>query len=251
MKTPDTTRWAGAQSIGARKVQEDAFRLAEHRGDRTRLVALLADGMGGHAAGDVAARIAVNTFHEVLAEEDNPVNGLERALDQTDRAIAAHVKANQERAGMGCTLVALVLDGNALNWVSIGDSPLFHIAGNTITRLNEDHSMAPRLDAAAARGEITQDEARTSRSRNALLHAITGEGIRHYDIRRHPLMLEEGDWLVLASDGLETLSRDDIVSTVSDHKGASADVMAQALLAGVAGIQKPGQDNTSVVCCNI
>lgn len=250
--TRDMLDYAGAQIAGKRAYQEDAFAFRELKGKHESLICLLADGMGGHAAGDVAANTSIEAFSQAIEWQSRPLHEqFIRALDKANRAIYRKAKDDSTKAGMGCTFVAVEVANGLCNWISIGDSPLFHISGSKIRRINADHSMAQQLDAAAARGEITVEEARNSSSRNILLSALTGDPISRVDQSKtaHPLV--KGDWVILASDGLETLEPDEIFSLVRNNPGASAKQMCLLLLDAIEARDKPSQDNATVMAVRV
>lgn len=240
---------AGQQGIGGRSQQEDAFRIFElGRGFEPFLVAILADGMGGHAAGDIASNTAADAFAKSISDTaDPPYSRLVSGLDDANRAIRARVEAEPASAGMGTTLVAAVLSADGLRWISVGDSLLLHVSRAGITRLNADHSMAPRLDAAARRGEITPEEAVNSPSRSALLSAISGEEISRVDLSMEPLKIEDSDRIIVASDGIDTLTYEEILSISDATADQSIEHSANMLVRAVEERKRPRQDNVTVI----
>ena len=89
--------------------------------------------------------------------------------------------------------------------MSVGDSPLLLFRRGEIALLNEDHSLAPELDRLAKIGRITAEQAKTDPRRHMLRSAVTGEELDLVDVSRKPLVLEAGDYVILASDGVQTL----------------------------------------------
>jgi protein phosphatase len=251
----ETDYLATAQSIGARKNQEDRVSVflpcVAHNGKVAAppaILAILADGMGGHAAGDVAAELAVSTFQEMSVQHGSPFHTkFVAALDHANRAIAGHVNENPDKSGMGCTLVAAELSWGEIRWISVGDSLLLHYSNGALTRLNADHSLAPQLDAAAKRGEISFEEAAQSPNRHALLSALNGEPIDLFDCPNSPLPLSPEDWIIFASDGLETMPHGEVCEILQRHETQSAETICQALLSAVADKQNARQDNTSLI----
>lgn len=244
--------WYTAQSIGDRKAQEDACDAFVVGRESQSLICLLADGMGGHAAGDVAAQLTVSKFKSeiVSAVADGFLahDSFLDALDTVNRSIAGYAAENPEAEGMGCTLVCAQIEEAAVRWVSVGDSLLYSVGSSGLKRLNADHSMAPRLDAAARRGEISWEEAKSSPQRNALLSALTGDPIGRVDVSREAHPLDDGEWLLVASDGLDTLDEKQILACFeSEHGSQSAETIGQALIQAVADAQRPRQDNTTVI----
>ncbi len=214
----------------------------------TRLVAVLADGMGGHTAGALASRMVCESFISAYAG----LNGarherLIKSLRSANDAIAAQVRSNPILAGMGTTLVAAVFGDQGVEWVSVGDSPLLLFRRGEIALLNEDHSLAPELDRLAALGRMTVEEAKADPRRHMLRSAVTGEDLDLVDLSRRPLELEAGDYVILASDGLQTLETTEVQRIVAAYADDGAEAVANALIRAVEAIRDPHQDNTTVV----
>jgi PPM family protein phosphatase len=236
--------YATRAAQGARNYQEDA---AAVQRDADALTAVLADGMGGHAGGAVASGLATASFMRAFYDwgaEDVRVR-LARSLDSANAAIAARAAGSPELEGMGCTLIGAAFLPERVEWISVGDSPLFLVRRGEITRLNADHSLAPELDRLAEIGRISWEDARADPRRHVLRSALTGAEIDMVDRSRAPLALEPGDIVVLASDGIHTLPEAEIGRLVAG--AAAADGAAEALLAAVAAAGDPHQDNTTVV----
>lgn len=259
-----TWRVAGAAraTTGKRAGQEDAFGLwpphAEARPFMGKgMLAVVTDGMGGHAGGEVAGSLACETFVTVFAglsaEEAAaaPSDRLKVALDAANAAIASRAAENTGLAGMGCTLVAAWLDREGLRWISVGDSLLLLFRAPNVRRLNADHSLGAFLDERARHREITRKEAERNPYRNALRSALTGKALELVDLRRVPYPLQPGDWLILASDGIATLTGDEICDLVYAAREVSPHDMAERLIAAVLDKDDPSQDNTTVVVLKI
>ena len=229
---------------GARSYQEDA---AEVRADEARLTAALADGMGGHAGGALASGLASMFFVQAVAMSSAPDVGtrLAEALNVANEAIAHETDEDPSLAGMGCTLIGALFGPEGVEWVSVGDSPLFLVRKGEIVRLNEDHSLAPEIDKLAAMGKISWDAARADPRRHVLRSALTGTEIDLVDRSQRPLALQPGDMVILASDGIHSVSHADIVRVVAG--APTADAAAEALLAAVEAAGSAHQDNTTVV----
>jgi len=216
--------------------------------NNTRLVAVLADGMGGHTAGALASRMVCDSFISAYAglNGERPERLL-KSLSAANDSIAAQVEANPMLAGMGTTLVAAVFTNDGVEWVSVGDSPLLLFRRGEVALLNEDHSLAPELDRLAAIGRITPEQARADPRRHMLRSAVTGEELDLVDISRKPLVLEEGDYVILASDGLHTLETSEVERIISAYAGDGAEAVSNALIRAVEAIRDPHQDNTTVL----
>ena len=243
-------RVATGQSLGDREKQEDAVRVARQSadGNNSDLLMLLSDGMGGHAGGEIASNLALDTFKEHFENGSTnmrPRGRLQESLEAANEAIAAEVARNPELKGMGCTLVGVLVAAGRLVWVSVGDSILFLLRHGQLRRLNANHSYFGELLELVERGEISLQEAEAHPKKNALLSVLTGAPIKMVDL--NVIETDPGDVLILASDGLETLSDDDIarIAQANASKGPSA--ISDALLNAVKGRGRPRQDNTSII----
>jgi protein phosphatase len=150
---------------------------------------------------------------------------------------------------MGCTIVGLAVAAEGAGWrincISVGDSPLYLVRNGAITRLNEDHSLAPEIDRMAELGRISWAAAQADSGRHVLRSALTGTAIEMIDRPPAPLGLEAGDTVVLASDGVHSLLDAEIAGIVA--AAATCEAAVGALLAAVAAADDPHQDNTTVL----
>ena len=243
----------GSQIDGARDYQEDAF-LVTHLGDSdsdaSGSLVIVADGMGGHAAGNVASNMAVQTFNRHISKSfpnEDISNVLYEAVLQANGSITATVAETAALKGMGCTLVACVLEQNNLRWVSVGDSHLYLLRDGDFSKKNADHSYGGFLDRMAEAG--TPVEAEAGFSRNMLMSALTGDDIAEIDCPGEALVLQAGDRVILSSDGLDTLPSEKIVE-ISNGAETPKDCV-EDLLQGVTDAGAPRQDNTTVICIDV
>ncbi|MEM8988412.1 MAG: protein phosphatase 2C domain-containing protein [Pseudomonadota bacterium] len=235
----------GAQIVGDRKRQEDAFGVVE-KVEKNAALAIVCDGMGGHGGGDVASAIASEAFMEVFQKSRGaPKRCLKQALAAANDRIASEIAENSDLREMGTTLVAAFASGADLHWVSVGDSSLYIVRNGTAERVNEDHSMGPVLDDLAAAGRMSMEEAAADPQRNVLRSAVSGDEIDLIDLQSKSGALEKGDVIILASDGLDTISPDKMAEIVSKAKDAKS--CANALLQAVEEAKHPHQDNATVI----
>lgn len=242
-----------AQSQGRRDCQEDTL-VAHFTQGRDLGFVVLADGMGGHAAGDIASKIVVTeVFSELLFQTGNPSDpamtiptALRDAAQAADACIAAYVAANPATRGMGATLVAPVILHRSLWWISVGDSPLFLYRDGSLRQLNEDHSLAPQIDLMAAHGVIDAASARDHPDRNVLTSVLFGGRIARIDCPADPLALQDGDILIVASDGLQSLTDSAISGVLAGLSRSHSGCIASGLLTAVARLDDPDQDNVSL-----
>ena len=237
-------------SQGARPYQEDdydflCFGESPHQG----LLLVLADGMGGHAAGALASKTAITHFISAWQEQNDATDIPERltdALDSANRALGQKVAADLTLGDMGCTLVGAVILDNAIQWVSVGDSPLWVMQQDHLQRLNEDHSMAPLLQNLVEVGRMSAEEAATDSRRNALRSAVMGNELELIDYSQAPVPLHESTHILLASDGLQTLSDEEITAILRQSADLDSDICADRLMAAVEEKHYPNQDNVTV-----
>ena len=174
---------AGGQLLGAREVQQDEHGLIDGATldpDGRHPVVIVADGMGGHAGGEMASRVAVRAFMDAYDLDGAPAGRLRAGLDAANRAIDAAVCENLSLDGMGTTLVAGAVTTDGLEWISVGDSPLYLYRGGRLKRLNEDHSMAPIIEA------LRESDPETARGMNPnkLRSALVGFAIAEAEALR-------------------------------------------------------------------
>jgi serine/threonine protein phosphatase PrpC len=241
---------AWAQIQGKRKSQQDSAAVMSWP-NGFRLL-LLADGMGGIHGGDIASALVIEEFkqHFCGSSEPDMRNRLIDALEAANIAVFEHVRQRPELDGMGTTLIAVAFDGLSIQWISVGDSPMWLVRNGRILRLNENHSMAAVLEERVAKGEITQEEAMTSPERSQLLEAVLGENIEMLDAPDKAMEMREGDTLLLASDGVETLT-DAYIQEFVAMPGLDAELLTHKMLDAVESAGRPKQDNATLIALRL
>lgn len=235
------------QITGTRPNQQDCWKVAL---GETASILIVADGMGGHNAGEQASRLVVKAVAEAFSQPwDDPADMLRQALQQANQAVADFAQEHGESKGLGSTLLAVLLMDEQLHWLSVGDSPLWLLRDGELRRLNKDHSMQPVLLRMAALGEITQAEALADPNRHLLRSAVSGGEIRLVDVSESPLTLLPGDALLLASDGVATL--DDAALCGLLESPSDVQVVVDALLAEVEAAALADQDNCSLILARV
>lgn len=249
---------ASVLSIGKRDYQEDAlasdFPLGAEFG-----YAVLADGMGGHAAGDVASKIAVTeVFSELKLQsgnldelKDNLPTVLSGAANAANACVAAHTSENPEATGMGTTLVAAVFIRDQLHWISVGDSPLYLYRDGLFQQLNEDHSLAPQIDFMVKSGMMDPDVGRSHPDRNCLTSVLIGDDIERVDCPDEPFDLYSGDVLIVSSDGLQFLTDEEIERILGESHENTAEEIAGSLNASLDQLDDPDQDNAGFIVIKV
>lgn len=249
---------ASALCQGAREHQEDAVIADFPVGTDIGLV-VLSDGMGGHAAGDVASKIVMTeVFAELKFQSGDPETFtrdmpaiLTDALYGANECLAAHIAQNPEARGMGATLIAAVFQNGRLNWASVGDSPLYLYRGGVLRQLNEDHSMAPQIDLMADSGLIDSETARDHPDRSALTSVLGGDEIARIDCPEESFELRHGDVVIAASDGLQFVDDNRIASILSRSRGVPSTDIVRKLLGEIEVVDDPEQDNISMAVIRV
>lgn len=207
-----------------------------------RLLAL-ADGMGGHAAGEVASQLVIAALAHL--DDDEPGGDLLSKLDAAVRAgnsaIAEHVEADPELDGMGTTLTAILFAGNRLGLVHIGDSRGYMLRDGELTQITKDDTFVQTL---VDEGRITAEEAHSHPQRSLIMRALTGHEVEPTLTMREA---RAGDRYLLCSDGLsDPVSHDTILEAMQIADVAtSADRLIELALRG------GGPDNVTVVVADV
>ena len=205
----------------------------------------VADGMGGHSAGEIASAIAVDTLRDLHARPDSPLDTAEavaNAVAEANRAIFAEALADPSKAGMGTTLTGLVVTDPGNNEVvvaNVGDSRTYLWRHGELRQITKDHSHVQTL---VDRGAITRAEARVHFQRNIVLRAM---GIESWvDVDTFTVAVEDGDRFILCSDGLVDEADDDEIEREIRHSGGPQNLSERLVdLANRNG----GRDNITVV----
>jgi PPM family protein phosphatase len=208
-------------------------------GNRATL-ALVADGMGGHAAGEVASGIAADTIRRVFYEADGPPpEALRSAFAAANAEILNWTKTHPECAGMGTTCTALALSETEAWLAHIGDSRAYLLREGTLAQLSEDQTLVAQL---VREGKLTEEEARHSPVSNVILQALgMGPDIEPV-IWDKPLTLAPGDTLIVCTDGLTGLVSDPEIAAIAGRLAPHEAGTALIAAANDAG----GHDNISV-----
>jgi protein phosphatase len=243
IEVPD---WYGIQigkvhGMGARSNQEDAFGISEIEEEQLMqkgLLAVLADGMGGMQSGEKASAAAVISCLQFFEQNELPSGWMkEMVLDANEAAIDA---LGTDTGAGGTTLIAVHIDGNLVNWISVGDSHLYLYREGVLKQLNHDHNYAAVLQKEVENGEISEEEALKHKQRKALTSYIGMRDLEEIDDAGERLVLQKGDWLLLMTDGIfGTLSEEEITSQLSYMVGKAA----MCIQMEIDKKQKKNQDN--------
>jgi protein phosphatase len=217
---------------------------------------VVADGMGGHAAGEIASKVAVESINEFvcLTGGDEEItwpfgldenisydgNRLKTAIRYANRKVLEATKEKSEYEGMATTVAAVLVDGDTANLGHVGDSRVYLVRDGEITQLTSDHSW---VNEQIQSGVISPDQARTHPLRNVVTRALGGKPDLQVDMQQHKA--KGGDILLLCSDGLTTMITDEDIARVVREAGGDVEKAAQALVASANA--KGGEDNITVL----
>ena len=233
-------RSAARTDVGRRRSSnEDCFTIDSKLG-----LYLVADGMGGHTAGEVASRLASETVAAALGALESPTatqtDKLRHAVAAANRAIFTTVQEKSELAGMGTTVVALLADSEGIALAHVGDSRAYLVRDGCIRQLTQDHSMVGEL---VRRHEIDAHDALEHPHRHVLTRAL---GVRHsVEPDLAELTPARGDVFVLCSDGLTGHVLDE---EIAKEVGSTSDLEAVCGRLVDLANSRGGDDNITVVC---
>lgn len=251
-RTKNLTPFCALQSLGAREEQEDSYGVCYHDWDcdaEQQKCFILADGMGGHVGGSVASQMAVDAAKLSISETQSfDSRALMDALSVANASVSECLSVNPEFEGMGTTLVLAAFVDDRLFWLSIGDSPLFGINDRfELSRLNQDHSMKPVLDALVETGDMDPTSAEYRQQSNQLRSALMGDEIDLYELNDVGVPISDWKYFLMASDGLETLSTKEIESVVKKHSKKGAGAIGLGLIDAVDNKHNRKQDNVTLI----
>lgn len=238
-------RVAGLTDVGrCRERNQDQLFIASDAG-----VFAVADGMGGHAAGEVASRLAVEALEATTKSRQLGVEtadaagaelGLRAAVDEGNRRILESVLQNAEWRGMGTTIVVLKVVGEHAVIGHVGDSRAYRLQGNEMQRLTNDHSWVSEQ---VRHGLISDEQAHRHPMRNIVTRALGNVARVDLEVTRHSI--RPGDVLLLCSDGLNSMLVDDEIAQILRGHSGDPESACQALV--TAANARGGEDNITVV----
>lgn len=235
--------FAGLTDTGlVRSVNQDAYYL-----DPNGRFFIVADGMGGHAGGQEASRLATHVIQSYLtqywdAKFPSPIL-LETAFMKANSAILKDQLDHPERSDMGTTAVVVIFRGDQPYCANIGDSRLYRLRGEELTQITEDQTWVAQ---AVKRKALTPEQARSHPWRHVLSQCLGREDLRQIDIL--PVEIEVRDRLLLCSDGLTEELPDDVIA-LSLGKMPTCEAVASDLVE--AAKEQGGRDNITVVVVEV
>src|SRR5215210_5205659 len=204
------------------------------------LLVVVADGMGGHSAGEVASQMAADIVSRVYYDtKAEPSAALKRAVEEANRQIHQAAAEDEAKHGMGTTCTALALCNGRAYAAHVGDSRLYMLRGGRLYQLSEDHSAVNEM---VKLGLITKEQARTHEDKNVILRALGTSPEVEVSVLE-PFGLREGDRYLLCSDGLHDLVLEDEIASILTK---SEDIHAAGERLIEMAKERGGHDNITV-----
>ena len=202
---------------------------------------LVADGMGGHKAGDYASRCAIEPIVDYIGRTGDvePVGILEAAVARANEMVRYKASSDEAYNGMGTTLVAATIEGNRMRVANVGDSRLYVVGSRKINQITRDHSYVEEM---VRMGEIRRDQARSHPDKNIITRAVGAEeniAVDFFDVTLQP-----GDIVLMCSDGLTNMIEDEEIRMILQGK---RDLVEKAESLVNAANNNGGKDNIAVV----
>lgn len=238
--------------IGTRKTQQDSVIVSDRdylqdKGFK-RGIAVLCDGMGGLSGGELASFATAKTIFDdfVFTNPENIPEFFKEEVRKTDEIVYGLEDENGKLMGAGSTLVSVIIDGDKLYWVSVGDSRIYIIRNSEMVQVTSDHNYYMILKQKADSGLISQEEAANDPRAEALISFIGIGKESPIDMNDQPFVLQNGDTILLCSDGLYKTLSDQAIVRILLQSGQNPTFIANALTQAVMAENKRGQDNTTV-----
>ena len=224
-----------------RKVNQDFIYTSEQPVGRLPNVFIVADGMGGHKAGDYASKVTVETIvAEILKSgQSEAAVILDHAIRTANALIRKCAEETPELEGMGTTVVAASCDGDVLQVANVGDSRLYIVNHREIRQITRDHSLVEEM---VRMGGIGRDEARNHPDKNIITRAVGADDVVKPDF--FTVKLNRGDIILMCTDGLTNMLEDEEIRMILEE---SRDMVEKAEELVKAANEKGGKDNISVI----
>ncbi|MDZ4179441.1 MAG: Stp1/IreP family PP2C-type Ser/Thr phosphatase, partial [Coriobacteriia bacterium] len=223
----------------------DVGRVRTHNEDSVLLsppLFAVADGLGGHEAGEVASEMAIEALVENSPRRPD-AKALGRAIRTANKAVLDAARHGQGRSGMGTTLTAAIVEGSTIAIAHVGDSRAYLFHGDTLEQITDDHSMVADM---VRQGTLTEDQSRVHPNRSIITRALGSDPNMFADT--YEVDAEPGDRLLLCSDGLTSMLTDaEIGDVLRTHRDAGSAVRTLIDAANAAG----GHDNITVIIVDI
>jgi protein phosphatase len=227
-----------------RRINQDYVFCSENAIGKLPNLFIVADGMGGHNAGDYASRFCVEFFKQKIEESgmESPITLIEAAIRETNEALRNKAQEQTELEGMGTTLVAATIFDKEMYVANVGDSRLY-VIGKLIKQVTEDHSL---VEAMVKTGELNRIEARVHPNKNIITRAIGANDTVEPDF--FEVNLEDGDTVLMCSDGLTNMLEDETIERIireNEDPEAAAETLVKC------ANENGGKDNIAIVIIKV
>lgn len=228
-----------------RAMNQDYMYCSENSVGSFRNLFIVADGMGGHKAGDYASKLCVERMVQAIeqSEHKTPVSMFEEAVDAANEAVYTEAQEHEAYEGMGTTLVACTMQEDTLYVANIGDSRLYLLRDDEIMQITDDHSLVEEM---VKQGNITESEARVHPQKNIITRAVGIDESVQADF--FEVDVRQNDIIVLCSDGLSNMVEDEDIEYIVKHSKSLQDA-GDSLVARAN--ENGGSDNITVVLAKV
>jgi protein phosphatase len=228
-----------------RKVNQDYVFCEENAIGKLPNLFIVADGMGGHNAGDYASRFCVESFTQRIKESEHasPIAMIEKAIKETNEILHSKAQEQIELEGMGTTFVAATIFDKEMFVANIGDSRLY-VIGKEMKQITEDHSL---VEAMVKTGELDRDEARVHPNKNIITRALGANATVEPDF--FEVNLEENDIVLMCSDGLTNMLDDRTIERIIRENSDQLETAAETLVRYAN--QNGGKDNIAIIIIKV
>ena len=230
----------GESKIGfVRKVNEDSFDIFEEE-----KIFIVADGMGGYVAGEVASKIAVAGGQQYIRSHDLSLPILEEAVVAANKAILDEVEQKPDLNGMGTTFTILAIVKDKALWAHVGDSRIYLFRNGQLIRVTKDHSIVENL---LQDGQLSSDEADRHPERNILTRAVGVD--KNIEVDTDSFTIYKNDRILLCTDGLNTMVSAAIIQSILGNYALSEREVVEQLLNVT--YENGARDNVTVIVLTI
>ena len=224
-----------------REMNQDYFFTSEEPVGNLPNLFIVADGMGGHNAGEFASRYTVETIVKTVSESEkkDAVSILEEAISSANSYLLEHARENEGMAGMGTTIVAATVKGSELSVANVGDSRLY-IAGKEMRQITKDHSLVQEM---VRMGELDAEKAKSPPDKNIITRAIGAQ--ENVKVDFFEVALKPGEKVMMCTDGLTNMLEDTELFAILSEPGKNLAEKVEKMV-NMAN-QNGGKDNITVV----
>lgn len=240
-------------ATGNREYQQDAVYVSPSKllaaNKKTRVMAIVCDGMGGMADGGRASQTAIQMMLQGFgkiekAPEVNIPAFFQQGIVSIDKVI--HSFPKEGGRGSGTTMVVCIVEDNRLYWASVGDSRIYIMRDNQLQQVTRDHNYWLRLQEMIDAGQMTYEEAMKVKQKEALISFLGVGNVSLMDISTTPIELQYGDIIMLCSDGITKTLSDEHIKSIIANKAVKPEQKAEALVEAATHANSHSQDNTTV-----